>query len=329
MSIIICLDPGHVKNYNKGAYPSYYEGTEMYNFSLLLKAEIEKYKGMSAVITRSSVDERPTLLERDNFAKAKGAKVLLSLHTNGTSKESINYAVVYGSVVLREKTDALAKKILTSISEVMDVKANGINYLKRSDGKDYYGVIRNVTNSSIEYAMIIEHSFHSNYNASLWMYQKTNQQKLAETEANVLSEFFGYTEKIITETTTNTATQEVPITTINTSTTYTNYTVKSGDSWWKIAKTQLGDGSRYKELAVFNNMSTDNALNIGVVIKIPTYATTKTTYKSYTVVKGDSLSLIALKQLGNASRYPEIATASGISTSAVLQIGMVLKIPTV
>lgn len=46
------------------------------------------------------------------------------------------------------------------------------------------------------------------------------------------------------------------------------YTVQKGDTLWNIAKKQLGDGSKYKELAALNNISNPNFLSVGQVLKI-------------------------------------------------------------
>lgn len=47
------------------------------------------------------------------------------------------------------------------------------------------------------------------------------------------------------------------------------YTVKKGDSWWKIAAQQLGNGYRYTELAKYNGKTINSVLHPGDVIKIP------------------------------------------------------------
>jgi len=47
------------------------------------------------------------------------------------------------------------------------------------------------------------------------------------------------------------------------------YTVKSGDSLWGIAKLQLNDGARYKEIAELNGISDYNNLQAGTVLKLP------------------------------------------------------------
>lgn len=48
----------------------------------------------------------------------------------------------------------------------------------------------------------------------------------------------------------------------------TEYTVKKGDSYWKIAKAKLGSGNRYKEIMAANG-TTSERLTVGQKIRIP------------------------------------------------------------
>ncbi|MGB2809583.1 MAG: LysM peptidoglycan-binding domain-containing protein [Sedimentisphaerales bacterium] len=50
-----------------------------------------------------------------------------------------------------------------------------------------------------------------------------------------------------------------------------SYTVREGDSLWKIADNQLGDGSRYTEVAKLNAdaLSDEDSLSVGMILKIP------------------------------------------------------------
>lgn len=48
------------------------------------------------------------------------------------------------------------------------------------------------------------------------------------------------------------------------------YTVKKGDTLWKICKGQLGDGSKYREIAKLNGISNPNLIYPGQVIKLGT-----------------------------------------------------------
>lgn len=47
------------------------------------------------------------------------------------------------------------------------------------------------------------------------------------------------------------------------------YTVKSGDSFWGIAQSQMGDGGRYNELAAYNGMAATDTIYAGNVLKLP------------------------------------------------------------
>ena len=49
------------------------------------------------------------------------------------------------------------------------------------------------------------------------------------------------------------------------------YVVKEGDSLWKIAATQLGDGNRYKEIVKANSsiLSSEDDIAIGMQLKMP------------------------------------------------------------
>lgn len=46
------------------------------------------------------------------------------------------------------------------------------------------------------------------------------------------------------------------------------YTVKKGDTLWAIAKKELGNGQKYKDLAKLNNISNPNKIQVGQVIRL-------------------------------------------------------------
>lgn len=50
---------------------------------------------------------------------------------------------------------------------------------------------------------------------------------------------------------------------------YTTYTVKPGDGFWKIAAAQMGNGAKYEELARYNGLTPSSTIHPGDVLKIP------------------------------------------------------------
>ena len=99
---------------------------------------------------------------------------------------------------------------------------------------------------------------------------------------------------------------------------YNTYTVKSGDSLYKLANNFNTTVEKIKDL---NNLTSNN-LSIGQVLKIPT--TTSNNYITYTVKSGDSLYKLA--NLYNTT-VQDIKDLNNL-TSNNLSINQVLKIPT-
>ena len=98
----------------------------------------------------------------------------------------------------------------------------------------------------------------------------------------------------------------------------TVYTVQKGDTLSKIAAKY---GTTYQKLASYNGIANPNIINVGQKIKIPGSGV-----RTYTVKAGDSLWAIAVKQLGDGSRYNEIKTMNGL-TSNLIHAGQTLKLP--
>ena len=61
----------------------------------------------------------------------------------------------------------------------------------------------------------------------------------------------------------------------------TNYTVKKGDSLWKIAKEHLGDGNRWKEIQTLNAFADDCIIYPDQVLKLPLSQSNHLLYSFY------------------------------------------------
>ena len=98
------------------------------------------------------------------------------------------------------------------------------------------------------------------------------------------------------------------------------YTVKSGDSLYKIANTY---NTTVDKLKAINNLTSNN-LSIGQKLKIPSNENDNTNNVTYQVVSGDTLYSIAKKY--NTSTM-DIKKLNNLSSN-LLNIGQILKIPT-
>jgi len=112
------------------------------------------------------------------------------------------------------------------------------------------------------------------------------------------------------------------------------YTVRAGDSWWKIAQQQMGNGARCEELAAYNGKTSKSIIRPGDVLKIPGKAPGSKPAAPpaaaggvYTVRAGDSWWKIAQQQLGNGARSEELAAYNGKTTKSVIHPGDKLKLP--
>lgn len=93
-----------------------------------------------------------------------------------------------------------------------------------------------------------------------------------------------------------------------------NYTVRSGDNLWDIAKKHLGDGSRWTEIYHLNMDavgSNPSLIHPGLELKMPGSDIAQATDAGqYTVQPGDNLWDISQKHLGDGSRWGELYKAN-------------------
>lgn len=121
------------------------------------------------------------------------------------------------------------------------------------------------------------------------------------------------------------------------------YVVRSGDSLERIARRELGDGSRWREVAELNGIANPNLVRVGQKLAMPgskapapkpeqprakqAPAAPATTGGIYVVAKGDVLSRIAERELGSSKRWREIVALNPGLKPAKLYVGKKLKMP--
>lgn len=189
MGIKICLDAGHFGKYNQSpVVPEYYESDMNWKLHLLLKEELEKYKGVEVIATRADKDKDMSLEARGEFSK--GCNLFISIHSNGALRESADYPVVYYPV--SGACADLAKALSKFVEETMGTVEAGEAVSRKSENGDwdYYSVIYGAVSVGVP-GLIIEHSFHTNERSAKWLLDDNNLKKLAVGEAEVIAKHFG------------------------------------------------------------------------------------------------------------------------------------------
>ncbi len=189
----ICLDPGHYGRYNQSPEVSgYYESEAMWKLHLYLKSALE-LRGFQVVTTRSDSAKDLGLTARGS--QAKGCDAFISLHSNACGTESVDYTIVYRAYDNLNNADEIAKKLGVEIGKLMGNKQTGKSGSRKSEkgNWDFYGVMHGARKAGCPLYLLIEHSFHTNKNATLWLMQEENLRKLANLEATILAEHFGLT----------------------------------------------------------------------------------------------------------------------------------------
>lgn len=196
---IVCLDAGHYGKYNRSPVnKDYYESDMNWKLHNLLRAELEKY-GIEVKVTRTDKNKDMDLTDRG--AASEGCDLFISIHSNATDNEAVNYVVAMYQVddncgEMDEQSKTFAAKLAETVGTVMDLPYQTW-YTKSSkdrDGNgykdDYYGVLRGA-HAVHTPGVIIEHGFHTNTATVNWLLKDSNLQKLAVAEAKTIAEWFG------------------------------------------------------------------------------------------------------------------------------------------
>lgn len=185
-SPVVCLDPGHGGRYNPGAVPGYYESEMTWHLASMLKRELEN-RGISVRLTKDSQAANPGLSARGR--SARGADLLLSIHSNGAEGTGLDYPLAICNV--DGGTDAVGKKLVETVQKQMATVQAGVVWHKTASSGhgDWYTVLASSKAVGVP-GVILEHSFHTNPRACAWLSNAENLALLAREEADVVAAYF-------------------------------------------------------------------------------------------------------------------------------------------
>lgn len=192
MSKTVCIDAGHYKNYNKSdVYDKYYEGNMTWIWQKYIKEALEKY-GIKVKVTRTCTTTDVPLYDRG--AMSKNCDLFISGHSNWCEDKDVDRVVIIHGT---NSSTKLANALGSRVSSVMGISSKHQLYTRtKSNGDEWYGVLRGAKAVGTKNRYIIEHSFHSNLKSAKWLYLQDNIKKLAYAEADVIAEYLGVSKPV-------------------------------------------------------------------------------------------------------------------------------------
>ncbi len=101
------------------------------------------------------------------------------------------------------------------------------------------------------------------------------------------------------------------------------YEVQKGDSLWKIAEKEYGDGFQWKKIAQENNIENPSIIEIGTQLTLTELEEAEE--QEYFVQKGDNLWKIAVAQCGDGYMWSSITRQNNLVNPSVIHVGNVMK----
>ncbi|MBR3630366.1 MAG: N-acetylmuramoyl-L-alanine amidase [Oscillospiraceae bacterium] len=153
---------------------------------LHLKEALEA-RGVEVITTR--VDKEKDMALVDRGMVSKGCDLFLSIHSNAAGSSSVDAPLA--CCAINGSTDELGQKLADLVAVVMETKQGGDIWKRRGNKEpdlDYYSVLRGATNVGTP-SILLEHSYHTNYRATMWLLNDDNCKRMAEAEADLLVEY--------------------------------------------------------------------------------------------------------------------------------------------
>lgn len=157
--IVIVIDAGHGGKSAGAAYFDLKEKDLNLTVAKSIKSYLDRFDNVKVLLTRKD-DRDSKIADRAKYAKAKKADYVISIHFNESDQHRQTGLEIY--VPSNEKSQKAVMPIAQSISESMQslgVYTAGIYSCTDSEGKEYYGLIRNCEEQGEIPTMIVEHLY--------------------------------------------------------------------------------------------------------------------------------------------------------------------------
>ena len=198
-NVVVVIDPGHggTGDRNLGAqYNGLSEKELTLQLANILKAELEKYEGITVYQTRTT-DVIMSLEDRAKFAQNVNADFVFSIHFNASSEH-----LFYGSEVWTSTFGSYYQKGY-NFGQIVSAEWNGLGLYQKgvktrigSSGNDYYGIIRQCVARNMP-CVILEHAYIDNGNDVSLVKTNSFINKLAQSDATAIAKYYGLKSKTL------------------------------------------------------------------------------------------------------------------------------------
>ena len=196
-NVVVVIDPGHggTGDRNLGAqYNGLSEKELTLQLANVLKAELEKYDGITVYQTRTT-DVIMSLEDRAKFAQSVNADFVFSIHFNASAEH-----LFYGSEVWTSTFGAYYQKGY-NFGQIVSAEWNGLGLYQKgvktrigSSGNDYYGIIRQCVARNMP-CVILEHAYVDQGNDVSLIKTSGFVSKLAQADATAIAKYYGLKSK--------------------------------------------------------------------------------------------------------------------------------------
>lgn len=188
-SKVIVLDPGHGGSDPGATYNGWSEREVNMFISNYTKERLQSY-GFTVYQTRTSNSSNPSLAERAQFAKDKGAAVLVSQHLNASKYHDQVGVEVYKSMFDDSVKAGLAENILSYLTG-LGIANRGVKTRQSEEGYyDYYGIIRESRNRGLP-AIIVESAHMDSSDFSKFIYGDAKLKAIGYAQADGIAKYYG------------------------------------------------------------------------------------------------------------------------------------------
>lgn len=193
-NVVIMIDPGHGGT-NLGANPPGYVEKDMTLVTAMaMKAELDKYQGITVYMTRTT-DAELSLEQRAQLAKSVNADFLYSLHYNMSANHFFYGSEIWAQSLGTNYTKGYAQgQLFLNEFTGAGLFSRGVKVKLGKTGDEYYGILRHAQSMGVP-AVIVEHCHLDHANDANYYNSVEKLRAFGKADATAVAKYYGLASK--------------------------------------------------------------------------------------------------------------------------------------